>query len=113
MHARTNANRTFNLATGGLLILLGLTFLTQNLTGLDLWDWNWWALFILLFAGGFLSNVWKIYQAEGRLTLAARSPLIGGLTLSLMAVVFFFNLGWGLVWPLFLIIIGMSALVAR
>lgn len=113
MNANTNTRRSPNLVMGGLFILFGFVFLAQNLTGFDLWDWNWWALFILLPAAGFLNNAWRIYQAEGKLTVAVRSPLVGGVTLLLVAGFFLFDLSWGLLWPLFLIVIGVGTLIAR
>ncbi|HLF28942.1 MAG TPA: hypothetical protein VJG32_21660 [Anaerolineae bacterium] len=96
---------------GVILIVLGLVFLVQNLTGFELG--NWWAIFILIPAIGSLATAWRIIQANGgRVTPAARGPLTGGLILITVAAVFLFNLDWGAIWPVFLIIIGVSALFA-
>ena len=85
MSAKADTNRTSTLVLGGVLILIGAIFMAQNLTDFSLGDWNWWALFILIPALGSLANVWRIYQAQGRLTAAARGPLIGGLVLLLVS----------------------------
>lgn len=93
---------------GVVLILLGAFFLLQNITGF--WFGNWWALFILIPAFGSFAAAWRAYQTHGRLTGAARGPLIGGFILLLVAAMFLFNLDWGRLWPLFLILIGVGAL---
>jgi hypothetical protein len=56
--------------------------------------------------------VWRIYQSNGRLTSAARGPLIGGLTTLTVALVFLLGLDWGKIWPVFLIIAGVGALLS-
>ena len=93
---------------GAVLIVIGVVFLLQNISGIDLG--NWWALFILIPALGSLATAWRIYQTHGRLTSAARGPLVGGFILLLVAAIFLFNLDWGKVWPLFLIIAGVGVL---
>ncbi len=113
MDEKRNGNNTNNLIAGGVLVLIGAVFLAQNLTDLDLVNWNWWALFILIPALGSLVRVWQIYQTEGQLTAAARGPLIGGLVMLLITAIFLFNLNWGAMWPVFLIIAGISVLLAR
>lgn len=96
-------------AGGAILILIGIIFLARNLTGFSL-D-NWWALFILIPALTAFSRVVSIYQADGRLSGRARSSLIGGLVLTFIAFVFLFNLNFGALWPVFLIIGGMGLLL--
>ncbi len=94
---------------GAVLIILGVIFLVVNLTGFSI-D-NWWAVFILIPAFGSLAAAWRMYQSSGgRFTPAARGPLIGGLILLTVASVFLFDLDWGAIWPVFLIIIGVVAL---
>jgi len=94
---------------GVVLILIGIVFLARNLTGFELG--NWWALFILIPAFGSLAQAWRLYQSSGgRLTPAARGPLTGGLILLLVAAIFLFDVDWGQVWPVFLIVIGVGAL---
>lgn len=95
---------------GIILILLGFFFLAQNL-GFATLD-NWWALFILIPAVGSFATAWSIFQGNGnRMTGAVRGPLMGGLILAMVAAAFLLNLNWGLLWPLFLILIGVGALI--
>jgi hypothetical protein len=108
----TEAPRQRNPAwlAGAVLIIFGVIFLVLNLTGFSIE--NWWAVFILIPAFGSLAAAWRIYQSSGgRFTPAARGPLIGGLILLTVASVFLFDLDWGTIWPVFLIIIGVGVLL--
>ena len=98
-----------NWVAGVALIVIGGVFLLSNLT--DFYLNNWWALFILIPASSNFGNAWRSYQKHGRLNRQARGSLTGGMILSLITVAFLFNLDWGLIWPLFLIIGGLSALL--
>ena len=98
-----------NWLPGIILIAIGVIFLFTNMTGFHLH--NWWALFILIPAVSNFGNAWQSYQRHGRLTRKARGSLTGGVILSLVASAFLFNLDWGLIWPLFLIIGGVSVLL--
>jgi fatty acid desaturase len=91
------------------LILVGVVLLLANLTGFGL-D-NWWALFILIPAFGALGNAYRIRQQEGRFTREARGSVIGALILGFVASVFLLNLDFGDVWPVFLILAGLGALL--
>ncbi|MEJ2262089.1 MAG: hypothetical protein P8X95_01490 [Anaerolineales bacterium] len=96
---------------GAVLVLIGLVFLLRN-TGAFALE-NWWALFILIPAIGSFASAWNIYQSSGgRLTAAARGPLIGGFVLLLITVVFLFGLNFGLVWPFILILGGIALLLS-
>ncbi len=94
---------------GALLILLGVIFLLRNF-GLA-YPFNWWALFILIPAFGAFGAAWTWYWRTGRLGAPARSALIGGTVLTLIAAAFLFNLNWGLVLPMLLILAGIAMLV--
>ncbi len=97
---------------GVILILVGAAFLLRNF---GLFDWplfdNWWALFILIPAIASLGNAWRSYQAQGRLGGEVIGSLIGGLVLLCVALVFLLNLDWGAIWPIFLILGGLSILL--
>jgi hypothetical protein len=96
---------------GGLiLILLGVIFLLQNLNLFYLA--NWWALFILIPAVAAFASAWNMYNLAGRVNAAVRGSLIGGSVLTLIALVFLFNLNWGIVFPLLLILGGVALLVS-
>ncbi|MBE0699903.1 MAG: hypothetical protein IH586_23505 [Anaerolineaceae bacterium] len=95
---------------GAVLIGLGIIILMQNFGALYLQ--NWWALFILIPAVGAFGNTWRAYQgAGGRMTAQARGSLIGGLVLSMVAVIFLFNLSWGLLGPAILVLAGVGILI--
>lgn len=96
--------------TGGLILIgIGVIFLIVNTTNIRL-D-NWWALFIFIPAVANLGNAWRQYQADGRLSRRVRGSLTGGLLISAVAIIFLLSLDWGLVWPIFLIILGLNALL--
>lgn len=98
-----------NWVAGVALIVIGGVFLLSNLT--DFYLNNWWALFIMIPAFSNFSNAWRSYQKHGRMNRRARGSLTGGMILSLITLAFLFDLDWGLIWPLFLIIGGLSALL--
>ncbi len=106
---RTPRRQSKNWGAGLILIAIGVIFLVSNTTGFSLH--NWWALFILIPAFSNFGNALNNYQSNGRLTRSGRGSLTGALILTLIASVFLFNLDWGLVWPVFLIIGGLSALL--
>ena len=95
---------------GAILIVLGVGFLMQNLTGFYL-D-NWWALFILIPAIGSFSRGWQAMQnTDGQLSSFARSSFIGGLVLTSVAVILLFNLDWVIFGPILLIVAGVAMLL--
>ena len=93
---------------GILLIGIGLYFLASTLTGFSIL--NWWALFILVpglcMLAGFVHSIGRKGGGE------AAGKLMGGLVMVFVGSVFLFGLSWGLVWPGFLIIAGLGALVS-
>ncbi len=94
---------------GAILILIGVIFLVQNVTGFSLR--NWWALFLLIPAITSFGRASSIYQAEGRLTASARGAALGGLALTFLTAIFLFNLNFGALWPMFLILGGVALLL--
>ena len=109
-NSQASTNRNPAWMAGVVLIVIGVVFLLQNVSGFR-FD-NWWAIFILIPALSSFAMVWRIYQSNGRLTSAARGPLIGGLTTLTVALVFLLGLDWGKIWPVFLIIAGVGALLS-
>jgi drug/metabolite transporter (DMT)-like permease len=95
---------------GVVLVAAGAFLLLGNLTRFSLQ--NWWAVFLLIPAAGSLWTAYTIWRRnEWRFNAASRGPLIGGLVLVFLAVIFLFNLDWGRVWPGFLIIVGGGLLL--
>jgi hypothetical protein len=93
---------------GALLILLGVALLIQNL-GIPFFK-NWWALFILIPAFGAYLAAWEFYQENNRLTRHVVSSLTVGILLTILALVFLFNLTIGIFWPVLLIAGGLTLL---
>jgi hypothetical protein len=93
---------------GVVLILLGLVFLLQNFGRFSFE--NWWAVFILIPALGSFASAWNTYQDSGGFTAAVRGPLVGGLILTTIALIFLFNISFGIYWPVLLILGGLLIL---
>ncbi|MDQ2911721.1 MAG: hypothetical protein M3T56_00500 [Chloroflexota bacterium] len=92
-----------------MLIGLGVVFLIQNYLGRELHSW--WALFILITVFFTLERGYASLQA-GR-SAEAIGQLMGGLVLVALIVFFLFDLPFGQLWPIFLIIGGLSLLFSR
>ena len=93
---------------GGVLIVLGVELLLQNM-GFTFAD-NWWALFILIPAFRSYASAWDQYQHHNRLTRGAAGSLVSGLLFTLLTVVFFFSIDFGIFWPVLLILAGLALL---
>ena len=107
---RAPRQRDSNWLVGGVLILLGILFLIGNYTTFQLQ--NWWAIFILIPALCNLGTAWNAYRAKGHLSHRGRNALTWGLVTLTVAIIFLLNLNWGIVWPIFLIVIGLGSLVS-
>jgi hypothetical protein len=95
---------------GAVLVAAGIFLLLGNLTRFSLH--NWWAVLLLIPAAGSLWTAYTIWRRnEWRFNAASRGPLIGGLVLVFLAVIFLLDLDWGRVWPGFLIIVGGGLLL--
>jgi hypothetical protein len=95
---------------GGILVIVGIALLLQNLGTQVLGNWR--ALFILLPAMGAFSTAWKAYQtAGGRLCAASRGSLITGLIFTTISVMFLLSLDWTLLGPALTILAGIALLI--
>lgn len=95
---------------GVILIAVGIVFLLT--TVFDVTLHNWWALFILIPGCCKLIGAGQRYGHDGRFSHQVRSDLTWGLILILVASTFIFGLNWGAIWPIFLIIFGIGALLS-
>jgi hypothetical protein len=96
---------------GAILILLGIVFLYHNFGGYHLH--HWWALFILVPAATALAKAWRLYQQNGnQFSSAMKRPMVEGATLSCVGMIFLLDWYWGNIWPVFLIIGGIAALIS-
>lgn len=92
---------------GVILVVLGIIFLLQEIGAVGR-QFNWWALFILIPAFGSFGGAWYAFQLNNRINAAVRSGIGGGLILLTVAMMFLFNLDWGVYWPLMLIVPGFA-----
>jgi UDP-N-acetylmuramyl pentapeptide phosphotransferase/UDP-N-acetylglucosamine-1-phosphate transferase len=97
-----------SLVWGGILILLGIVFYLQNAGFLI--AFNWWAVFILIPAFWSFIGAWDSFREQRRLTRRAAGAMVGGTLLTVLAVMFLFNMGFTPLWPL-LLIVGGAALI--
>jgi hypothetical protein len=105
----SSSNHAGSIIGGIFLIGLGVIFFLQNMG----WFYigNWWALFILLGTAGAWGNALHTYHKNGqRITQPVIGNFIGGLFPLAIAMIFLFNLDWGMMWPVFLIIAGVAVL---
>jgi hypothetical protein len=97
---------------GLILIAIGVLFLLQN-AGIAIGG-NWWALFIMIPAIAAGAAAWSMFERAGRkYTPSVNAPLSGFVLLTFVAAMLFFSLSWSLWWPVFIIIVGLSALLGR
>lgn len=95
---------------GAILILLGVVFLFSNM-GMIRLSGNWWAYFLFIPVVAALVSAWQNYQANGYLTRVARGTLTGALFPLAIGLIFLLNLNWGAIWPIFLVLADIAALV--
>ena len=94
---------------GIILIILGGIFLMRNTGTWDIPFTNWWALFILIPAFGAFSAAGRMYRDAGnRLNNAARSSLLVGLVLTVVTIMFLFEIDWTYVGPILIILVGAA-----
>jgi hypothetical protein len=90
------------------LVLVGIVFLIRNAVGGGGGLHNWWALFILIPALGSFGTAYTSYRSAGRLTGAVLRSVLWGILFLFLVAVFIFDLPWDKIWPVFLILIGLS-----
>ena len=91
-------------------IALGIILILQmsHLIRLD----NWWALFILIPALASLgTGITRFVRNGGHFTHSVSGSISGALFIGTVAVIFLFRLPWAHIWPLFIILAGLSMLM--
>jgi hypothetical protein len=90
-----------------IFIVVGVGLIVSNITGFSFV--NWWVLFMLIPVAFFAQNIYRDYQANGRLTSASTGSIIAGLAISLTAATFLFEaITWSAIWPIGLIFAGIA-----
>lgn len=108
-HKRHHAGHTSGWIGGAILILLGFVFLMQNM-GI-LFPENWWALLLLIPAYSAYTSAWNCYQESVQNARGIASALIIGIFLSILTLVFLFNLAVSFFWPVLLMAGGLVLLM--
>jgi hypothetical protein len=92
------------------IVLVGVIFLARNFG----WDFplpdRWWALFVLIPAGGALVTAARLYNQDGRLSERAIGAATVGFLMLTTALILFLDLDWGTWWPVMVIIVGLGIL---
>jgi hypothetical protein len=88
-------------------IVVGVGLIVSNIIGFSFV--NWWVLFMLIPVAFFAQNIYRDYQANGRLTQQSTGSIIAGLAVSLAAATFLFEaVTWSAIWPIGLIFAGIA-----
>lgn len=96
---------------GLILILLGGMFLMRNMGNFNFPLQNWWALFILIPAVGAFDTAWRTYRHAGnRITAPAGGSFLVGTILTLVTIIFLFNVSWTYFGPALIILAGIGIL---
>lgn len=102
----------------GLAFIAGGVIVLLNQSGLLSFDFNWWAVFIVIPAIGSFRNAYHRYRATNNLfDMGVMLPaLIGLFMIGLMFNLLSgngWNFNWNLFWPLMFIIIGLGMIFGR
>ncbi len=96
--------------TGGFIMVgLGTVFLLQAF-GIISNDFPWWSFFIIVPGIGLLFGAFVNFMQYG-LDNRVKGQAFGSIMTLLVGLIFLFELDWGKVWPLFLIVPGIAMLL--
>ena len=106
-----NRRSDSSLFVGLALLIIGTIFLLRNFDLIDLGQ-RWWACFFLIPISYLLTDIMRRHRDdEGSFPYNAVGSLLGVATLVAVMFIFLFGLGWGTIWPVFIIIGGLSLLL--
>jgi hypothetical protein len=95
---------------GFILLILGIILMAQQLGGFTFE--NWWALFILIPALSAFGSAVAMWQRDRRLHFGIWSAFYGGIMPLFVAIMFLFDLDWGVWWPMFIILAGFGIMLS-
>lgn len=95
---------------GVVLIVLGAIFFAQQFGNFKLH--NWWAIFILIPAFSAFAAGIRMWQKDRRFHFGVWSTFYGGVFPLMVALMFLFDLDWGLYWPVFVIVPGIGTMIS-
>ena len=93
-----------------ILIGIGVIFFLQQSNFIKL-DFNWWAIFIVIPGAWLLWSAYAAYSQAGTWTKRAREQAVSAVSMLVVGGILIFDLDWGRVWPLFLIVPGVLMLL--
>lgn len=102
-----------SLSWGIALMIIGGLFLLDNFGIVQVAKYNWWAGFILVPGINMLWNALIYYRQSGKINKRARQSSFWGVILIALAFIFLFNLDFGLLFPVFMILLGIYLLSSR
>lgn len=103
-------DRKTNSLTGAIiLIVIGLFLILQRL-GISGFK-NWWAIFILIPSISSTGNLVREIRSAGGFHFSMASNVLGILFPAAVAFMFMFELDWGLYWPIFIMLAGVSMIL--
>ncbi len=113
MDASSQNSRSFHTLIPALaFIAIGAILLLGNFEVLQIGD-NWWAFFFLIPIANFAANFRRHRQnSGGKFSAEMRNTLIGLISMTFVMCVFLFDWNWRAIWPVFLIIGGLSILLS-
>jgi asparagine N-glycosylation enzyme membrane subunit Stt3 len=104
---KSGSERNGSVIMAVIFIVVGVGLIVSNITGFSFN--NWWVLFMLIPVALFAQNIYRDYQANGRLTSQSTGSIIASLAILAGAAVFLFEaITWSMIWPIGLIITGLS-----
>lgn len=96
-----------NVLMAVIFIVVGVGLILSNAIGFE-FD-NWWILFMLIPVGFFAQGIYQDYQANGRITQRSTGSIIVTVAILATAATFLFEaISWSVIWPIGLVIAGIS-----
>ncbi len=102
----------------GLIFIIGGGVVMLNQFDILPFELNWWALFILLPAAGFLNGAYQRFVSNDKqLSPDILFPGFMGIFLAFLSVSLLlgsaWNINWGNLWPIMLILVGVGMMFNR
>ena len=102
----------------GLIFIFGGIAVLLNQLGLLPFELNWWALFIMMPAAGFLSGAYNRFRSnENLFSMDVAFPALMGLFMIALSISLLvgdaWNVNWSLLWPFIIILIGLGMIFGR
>jgi hypothetical protein len=110
-HRRGDAWPVVPLA-GVAVVAVGVIFLARNFGLYFPLPDRWWAIFILLPAGGALVSAARFFRVDGGISNRVIGATTVGVLMLTTALILFLDLEWDRFWPVMVIIVGLG-IIAR